>query len=68
MTPIRTPLPFNKLSKTVHMYLDKVSGATVRGTADMFTIQPNQIRAWRKSKDQLMLNVEILVHDKVIQF
>jgi len=67
MTRVRTPLPSNKLSQkkkrywtareklTVLMYLDKVPNASVRGTADMFAIQPNQIRAWRKNKEQLML-------------
>ena len=37
------------------MYLDKVPNASVQETADMFAIQPNQIRAWCKNKEQLML-------------
>ncbi|CAG8830933.1 4080_t:CDS:1, partial [Racocetra persica] len=36
-------------------YLERAPGATVRGMADLFKIQPKQIRDWRNKQSELMM-------------
>ncbi|CAG8719323.1 11778_t:CDS:2, partial [Cetraspora pellucida] len=36
-------------------YLENVPGATIRGTANKFEIQPKQIRDWRNKQQELLL-------------
>ncbi|CAG8551982.1 12981_t:CDS:2, partial [Cetraspora pellucida] len=36
-------------------YLEKIPGATVRRTADLFKVQPMQIREWRNKQGELMM-------------
>ncbi|CAG8826598.1 3595_t:CDS:1, partial [Dentiscutata erythropus] len=36
-------------------YLERIPGATVRGTADKFQVQPKQIRDWKNKREELLL-------------